>query len=58
MKQFTFTANGNTTTVKVENEDYARHLAMVKRWGPPSGMYSSPYRGQGLNLIEVKDNKR
>ena len=50
--------NGNLTTVKAENEEYGRHLAMVKAWGPPSGMYSSPYRGSGLTVAEVKEVSR
>ena len=55
MKSYTFTGpKGEVTTVKAIDEERARHLAMVARWGLPSGIYGSLYRGVGLNLIEVK----
>lgn len=43
-----------TTVVKANDESYARHLAMIKRWGPPTGIYGPDYKGRGLSLIEKK----
>lgn len=40
-------------TVEAPTEERARHLAMVKRWGPPRGNYEAPYKALGLDLIEV-----
>ena len=56
MPYFEFTgASGHRTTVKAKDEESARSAAMVKRWGPPTGMYAPVYRGLGLILIEVRD---
>ncbi len=63
MKSYTFTGpKGCTpTTVLARNEAEARHLAMVKRWGPPglSGDKIVPdmiYKGEGLDLVRVKND--
>lgn len=49
--------DGTVSTVKASNEDDARHLAMVLRWGPAPdvriGVNGSRYRGQGLDLVSV-----
>ena len=47
----------NITTVEAKNEKEARHLAMVKRWGPlPDTILGIRgfYQGLGLYLVEVK----
>ena len=54
MKSFLFRhVDGTPTTVQAASEADGRHLAMVSKWGPPSGMYGPRYKGQGLELVEV-----
>lgn len=60
MKNFSFRCvNGDIANVKAEDEATARHLVMVSRWGPPTGMYGYKhplsdefvYQGNGLDLL-------
>jgi hypothetical protein len=65
MTTFTFSGPGDglvggPTTVQADDETEARHLAMVKRWGPPSGKPAQDadergrYYSAGLDLIKVE----
>lgn len=52
-----FKPTDNETTVEAANEIQARHLAMVKRWGPPPDIklgIKGYYQGSGLDLVNVK----
>jgi hypothetical protein len=61
-QKYTFTGfQGGETTVMAFSEAEARHLAMVERWGPPTGIWGSTwnppkgvenphYKGEGLSL--------
>jgi len=51
---YTFRGPGGERTVEAKTEAEARHLAMLVRWGPPDGIYASPYEGKGLDLIFKK----
>lgn len=56
MQTYTFTGpKSETTIVQAASEKVARHKAMVARWGPPTGIYTNPYWGLGLNLVKVED---
>lgn len=57
MKEYTFNgAKGEETTVRADNEESARNLAMYKRWGPPDGrVVHGEYQGNGLSLISVQE---
>lgn len=52
-------ANGDHVDVEATNEQEARHLVMLKRWGPPEGIYTHPYKGRGLDWLNApkKDKK-
>lgn len=54
MQEYKFSGPGGSRVVVASNESEARHLAMVQRWGPPSGMYGRRYEGRGLILLETK----
>jgi hypothetical protein len=43
------------TRVKADNEEDARDLAMVERWGPPEGFCKHPYQGRGLVLVSKSE---
>lgn len=49
--KWTLKGVGGTRSVKAYDEREARHLAMVKRWGPPSGIYGQLYAGIGLEIV-------
>lgn len=37
--------------VYARTEEDARHLAMIARWGAPTGIYAPRYAGVGLTLV-------
>lgn len=43
--------NGDRVEVEAVDEQQARHQVMLDRWGPPTGIYSHPYQGWGLDLL-------
>lgn len=49
--KWTIKGNGGERVVKAYDEAEARHLAMVKRWGPPTGIYGQRYMGLGLDVV-------
>lgn len=54
LKRYTVRGAGGTREVMAVDERNARHLAMVDRWGAPTGMYGWEYEGRGLSVTEEK----
>lgn len=54
---------GDPTVVRASSEDKARHYAMAKRWGKPSGVYAtdgkkSQYKGRGLTNVGPSESEQ
>jgi hypothetical protein len=50
--------NADRFSVEADNEQEARHKAMLDRWGPPTGIYSHPYKGRGLEWVNAPKDKK
>lgn len=54
-KTYTVSGVSGSRIIQAKNENEARHLAMLQKWGPPTGIYSDPYKGLGLTVTEIKE---